>query len=55
MAAVRALDHDLFDEPDPEKELSIDYTYDIPDIPERPGRKDRTGKTDEGEDGSEDH
>lgn len=49
------LDHDLFDEPDPVKDLSVDYTHGIPDIPERPGSKGRAEETDEGEGCSQDH
>ncbi|MCP5093604.1 MAG: hypothetical protein GY949_22105 [Gammaproteobacteria bacterium] len=49
------LDHDLFDEPDPEKDLSVDHTHGIPDIAERLGCKGRTKKADEGEGCSQDH
>lgn len=34
VAAVGTLDHELFDQPDPEKDLSTDYTHGIPDVPE---------------------
>jgi len=52
---VGTLEHDLLDEPDPEKDLSVDYSHGTPDIAERLRCKRRTKKADEREDGSHCH